>query len=42
MHCAASKSFQDCNAEGPLIVFISKQVPTSDKGITRWVCVGVI
>jgi len=29
---AAAKSFQECNAEGPLIVFVSKMVPTSDKG----------
>ena len=29
---AAAKSFQECNADGPLIVFVSKMVPTSDKG----------
>jgi len=29
---AAAKSMADCNPEGPLIVFISKMVPSSDKG----------
>lgn len=28
----AAKSMADCNPDGPLILFISKMVPTSDRG----------